>query len=57
VKVKAEEHIHDHVEDLTDEEALEDYYEGCGARWQKLIMTLTWKKPLRITERRRHGYE
>lgn len=32
----AEEHIRDHINDLTDEEAVEEYYEGCGARWQEI---------------------
>lgn len=36
VAENAEEHICDHIEDLTDEEALEKYYKGCGARFQEI---------------------
>ena len=32
----AGEHIHDHVDDLTDEEACEEFYEGCGARFEEI---------------------
>ena len=32
----ANEHFHDHVEDATNEEECEEYYEGCGARWQEI---------------------
>ena len=32
----AEEHIRDHVDDLTDEEAREEFYEGCGAQFQEI---------------------
>ena len=36
VAENAEEHIRDHIKDLTDEEALEEYYGGCGARWEEI---------------------
>lgn len=32
----AEEHIWDHVGDLTDEKAREEFYEGCGARFEEI---------------------
>lgn len=32
----AEEHIRDHIADLLDEEAYEEFYEGCGARFQEI---------------------
>lgn len=32
----ANEHIHDHVEDLTNEEECEEFYEGCGVRLQEI---------------------
>lgn len=36
VTENADEHIHDHIEDLLDEEAREEYYEGCGARFEEI---------------------
>ena len=32
----AEEHILDHVDDITDEEACDEFYEGCGAVFQEI---------------------
>lgn len=32
----AEENVYDHVEDLTDDEAREEFYEGCGVIWQEI---------------------
>ena len=32
----AEEHILDHIDDITDEEACDEFYEGCGAIFQEI---------------------
>ena len=48
----AEEHILDHVDDITDEEAYDEFYEGCSAIFQEIDYSIYMEEAFEDYERK-----